>query len=189
MIGVIASATDYPVVSEFFELFKTPWEFYRSYRQYEVLLCAGNDSVDENATKLVLVYAGRELPADAKEKIEIASRRSNRILSHMGARIPIYGDSVSFREENTGVPVDEESQQPMVQLNHGGTVARIGYDLFAEVRTLLTVGQPAVNASMPALDLHIALLRELIVASGASLTEIPPIPDGYKFLACLTHRS
>ena len=187
MIGVIASATDYPVVSEFFELFKTPWEFYRSDRQYDVLLCAGNDSVDENAAKLVLIYAGREHPSDAKEKIEIASRRSNLILSHMGARIPIYGDSVTFRRANAGVPVDEESRQPVVQLNHGGTVVRIGYDLFAEVRTLLTVGQPAVNASMPALDLHIALLRELIVASGASLTEIPPIPDGYKFIACLTH--
>ena len=28
-------------------------------------------------------------------------------------------------------------------------VARIGYDLFGEVRTLLTAGQPARNASLP----------------------------------------
>jgi hypothetical protein len=66
-------------------------------------------------------------------------------------------------------------------------VGRIGYNLFAEVRTLLTAGQPVANAAMPALDLHIALLRDLIVAGGVSLVEIPPVPDGYRFIACLTH--
>ena len=41
---------------------------------------------------------------------------------------------------------------------------RVGYDLFAEVRTLLTTGQPSANAAIPALELHIALLRDLIVS-------------------------
>ena len=71
--------------------------------------------------------------------------------------------------------------------SRGRDVARIGYDLFAEIRTLLTVGQPAAYASIPTLDLHIALLRDLIVASGAPLVEIPPVPEGYRFIACLTH--
>jgi hypothetical protein len=66
-------------------------------------------------------------------------------------------------------------------------VVRIGYDLFAEVRTLLTTGQPSVNAAIPALELHIALLRDLIVATGVPVAEIPPVPDGYRFIACLTH--
>ena len=66
-------------------------------------------------------------------------------------------------------------------------MARIGYDLFAEVRTLLTAGQPKLNAGIPTLDLHIALLRDLIVASGVPLVEIPPVPDGFRFIACLTH--
>ena len=39
----------------------------------------------------------------------------------------------------------------------------------------------------PTLDLHIAVLRDLIVASGAPLVEIPPVPEGYRFIACLTH--
>ena len=30
MIGVIADPAEHDVVREFFELFKTPWEFYRS---------------------------------------------------------------------------------------------------------------------------------------------------------------
>jgi hypothetical protein len=36
MIGVIADPAEHGVVREFFELFKTPWEFYRRDRQYDV---------------------------------------------------------------------------------------------------------------------------------------------------------
>ena len=64
---------------------------------------------------------------------------------------------------------------------------RIGYNLFGENGTLLTKGQPADCAGIPTLDLHIALLRDLIVASGIPLVEIPPVPDGYRSIACLTH--
>ncbi len=78
---------------------------------------------------------------------------------------------------------------PAIQLwrDHGHALARIGYNLFAEVSALLTAGQPVVNASAPALDLHIALLRDLIVENGVTLVEIPPVPEGYRFIACLTH--
>jgi hypothetical protein len=61
MIGVVANPGEYVLVHEFFELFKTPWEFYRSEGQYEVLLCAREDAGVQRATaKLVVVYAGQE---------------------------------------------------------------------------------------------------------------------------------
>jgi hypothetical protein len=66
-------------------------------------------------------------------------------------------------------------------------VARIGYDLFQEIRVLLTDGQPPENAGIPTLELHIAVLRDLIVESEVPLIEIPPIPEGHTFIACLTH--
>src|SRR5204862_6853431 len=37
------------------------------------------------------------------------------------------------------------------------------------------------------LDLHISLLRELIVSQGMALVEIPPVPAGHRFIVCLTH--
>src|ERR1019366_7023670 len=43
------------------------------------------------------------------------------------------------------------------------------------------------NAAIPTLELHIALLRDIILANGIPLVEIPPVPDGYSFIACLTH--
>ena len=60
MIGVIANPTDHNVVCEFFELFKTPWEFYRGDRQYDVLLCAGDGQFDGTAN-LILVYCRQKV--------------------------------------------------------------------------------------------------------------------------------
>src|SRR6266705_2484647 len=190
MIGVIANPSEHSVVCEFFELFKTPWEFYRSEGQYEVLLCSGDARLPENLAKLVLIYAGQKLLFDSESEIEIASeQKETRILSYGGIRIPIYGCSITFRERGTGNLGDEGTHQQAMHLEQrkGGVLARIGYDLFGEVRALLTEGQPAVNASIPALELHIAVLRDLILASGFPVVEIPPIPEGYRFIACLTH--
>src|SRR6266566_910823 len=191
MIGVIANPSEHPVVCEFFELFKTPWEFYRSDRIYEILLSTGAGNFDGSTARLVLIYAGQTLTFDREQSIEIGSQgRETRRLSYKGRRLPIYGNSITFREKGSDVLVDEESQEPAlhVQQSHGRTAVRVGYDLFSEVCVLLTAGgQPLANAGIPTLDLHINLLRELIVASGVSLVEIPPVPDGYRFIACLTH--
>ncbi len=190
MIGVLANPFDHAVVCEFFELFKTPWEFYQIGQQYEVLLCAGDHDFDKSAAKLIVIYAGGKLAFDAKDKTPRTSQGKKRtILSYKGTSIPIYGDSVTFPGNVGSVLVDAESQQSAMCLQQSatGTIARIGYDLFAEVRALLTAGQPAAHAGAPTLDIHIVLLRDFIVGSGISLIEIPPIPDGYNFIACLTH--
>jgi hypothetical protein len=190
MIGVIASPSEHAVVSEFFELFKTPWEYYRSNRRYEVLILSDESQFPRDVAKLVVMYTTQQRPCDAEEKTNLTSwPTENRILCYRGARFPIYGDTVTFRETETGDLVDEESHQAAIQVESSrtGVVARIGYNLFSEIRTLLTMGQPVSAASIPALELHIALLRDLIIANGVPLIEIPPVPDGYQFIACLTH--
>lgn len=190
MIAVVANPSERPVISELFELFKTPWEFYRAGQRYEVVLCSGDSQVDENAAKLLLTYSGRHLPSDSQANVRVTPRSKHaRMLSYQAWHIPIYGDCVTFPQQTTEVLVDEETGQPAihVEMVRGSMRARIGYDLLSEVRTLLTVGQPLDHAGIPTLELHIALLRDLIIASGAPLAEIPPLPDGYPFIACLTH--
>lgn len=189
MIGVVADPAEHDVVREFFELFKTPWEFYRSDRQYDVLLCA-EDCDLKGSAKLVILYGGRKLDSDrARNGQERQPRGTHRILAYKGKRVPIYGDAVTFPAEGSGFLADEVSHESaaFVERFGEGTLIRIGYDLFSEIRFLLTVGQPAINADLPALDLHIAVLIDLITGCGISLIEIPPVPDGYKFIACLTH--
>ncbi len=187
MIGILASPSEYVVLRELFELFKTPWEIYRSNRRYDVLLCIGNESFVEGAAKLVLFYGGQELEWDKKGSVAV--RRSNGDLSYKRHRLPIYGDSVIFPGEGSGVFVEDGSLEPAMrrEVISGAVFIRIGYSLVAEVRKLLTAGQPAMYASSPTLELHIALLRDVIVENGITLVEIPPIPDGYRFVACLTH--
>lgn len=189
MIGIIADPLEHDVVREFFELFKTPWEFYRSGRQYEVLLCAADAELNTTAN-LVLVYAGRKTQFDDKQKILTGrQRRHPRILSHDGTGIPIYGESITFREGGSSVLTNEDSQECAGYLKQakGQVLARIGYDLFREIRALLTVGQPPEKANIPTIELHIGLLRQIITGCGLPLVEIPAVPDGYQFIACLTH--
>ena len=190
MIGVIANSSDHAVVREFFELFKTPWEFYEYNRQYEVLLCCGASALIVDSAKLVVVYASSALRFDTEHGIEIVSQSArNCVLSYKGTRLPLYGDCTSFRQNGNRSPLEEKSRESILQLSRSGgkTLVRAGYDLFGEIRSLLTVGQPPANAGIPTLELHIALLRDLILISGAALIEIPPVPDGYQLIACLTH--
>lgn len=189
MIGVIADPVEHDVVREFFELFKTPWEFYRSDQRYDVVICAAENQPDGNA-RLVVFYGGEKIRSGDEKKTTVASQKRCPCFLKYGAnRIPIYRDAQTFRDRTDGLLTVEGSQETAAYLDQTGGTRRawVGYDLFAEVRTLLTEGQPSENASIPSLELHIAFLRDLIITCGISLIEIPPVPEGFRFIACLTH--
>ena len=187
MIGVVANSSETAVVQEFFELFKTPWEFYSVDRQYEVVLCAGSAPPSNGHAKLTVIYATR--PMEHGRARGTLTMGCGSILTYQGKRLPIYGDCVTFQECTSDVLVHEESRRAAMALQKDGEAlfAHVGYHLFHEIRVLLTEGQPAANAEFPALELHIALLRNLILAAGVRVIEIPPVPNGYRFIACLTH--
>src|ERR1043165_4141532 len=176
MIGVIANTSDSQVVYEFFELFKTPWEFYHPDRHYDVLIISEGRDLPSMPLKVLIHYSGSGTESDVDRKTDPQHKGGN--LSYKGRRIPIHGDSITFRNERVTFLTDESSQKSAgyQSLANGTTYFRVGYDLFREIRILLTIGQPAENADIPTLEMHIALLRDLIVESGAPLVEIPPIP-------------
>ena len=188
MIGVLAEPEEHPVVTESFELFKTPWEFYRADRDYEVLLCSCGHARDSGA-RLVLSYGADEKPGDRARGHRPRSHHLAPLLSYGGHRFPIYGHGSTFDPSAASELRDEDTQEPaMVAIESGGaTRVRIGYDLFHEIRHLLTRGQPPAHAAIPVLELHIALLRDWILRCSIPLVEIPPVPEGHPFLACLTH--
>jgi hypothetical protein len=188
MIGVAAAASEREIASEFFELFKTPWEFYRPGQSYDVVLCTRAD-LCPSGEKLVLIYNAGVTSFDAENRVAVRTAGLGATALWNGQRLPIYGRSATFANNRFGELKQEGTQAPMAFLKETGkqTVLRVGYDLFQEIRSLLTAGQPATNANMPALELHISLLRDVITRSGIALLEIPPVPSGYKFMSCLTH--
>ena len=187
MIGVIANQAEHEVVREFFELFKTPWEFARKTRRYDVLLCCGAEPADRNAD-VVVIYSDGSIGGE--KRIETGKQpNAGGTLVYRNKRLPIYGSTNLSLGGNSDLLRDESSRESVVQLERSvkGRRCRVGYNLFGEVRTLLTTGQPAANASIPALELHVAVLRELITTCGVSQLEVPPVPEGFNFIVCLTH--
>jgi hypothetical protein len=188
MIGVVASEAERHAVAEFFELFKTPWEFHRPGAHYDVLLCS-NSPVPENDARLLLLYGEQRQAFDEYQGIKTWSVPGHDLVSFRGKRMPIYGSCLLFDGPGDEVLVHEGTNSAAaVSLASGAqVVVRLGFALFEEVRYLLTHGQPVEFASMPTLDLQISLLRELIVSQGVALVEIPAVPAGHRFIVCLTH--
>jgi hypothetical protein len=189
MIGVMADAGEHDAVREFLELFKTPWEFCRPGRAYDVLLSTGGDGRRHPPARLVLIYAGARTAFDEGARPAVATQAIASALTCAGQRLPIYGRCVTFQGQGMGLAREGHPGQAAAYRidTDGSPTVRIGYDLFREVRTLLAEGQPLAHAAIPTLELHIALLRELITGAGLPLVEIPPVPDGYRVMACLTH--
>jgi hypothetical protein len=190
MIGVVAAENDREVIGEFFELFKTPWEPYRPDRRYQVVLIADDDGLSQQvAAEVIVVYGGRRMAIDRDLEIDSSESLRQPILLVDGDPLPIYGDCVSLRGAGIDVLTDEQSRRAvgLVCDTERAVVIRIGYGLFEEIRILLTEGQPVAQAHVPSLDRHIELLRNLILGTGVGLAEVPPVPAGHSFIACLTH--
>lgn len=187
MIGVVINENELDVVSEFFELFKTPWERAVPGRRYRIVLVADGSLSIVNA-EAVLIYGSRELEIDRKVGVVSCHVNGPENLEWKEVAFPIY----------KGVRVFESAHQDGILKLQGKVVAyrsciqervlwRIGYDLFSEIRFLLTEGQPAEHALTPTLEFHIAVLRHLLAVCQIPFVEIPPRPHGYDFICCLTH--
>ncbi len=188
MIGVVASEAEHAAVAEFFELFKTPWEFHRAGAHYDVLICSSS-LVPENSAGLLLLYGAQRQAFEDCRNMKTRRAPGYDFVSFRGERMPIYGSCLLFESPCNTVLVHEGTKSAAaVSVASGAQVmVRLGFDLFEEIRHLLTQGQRAELASIPTLDLHISILRELIVSQGVALVEILPVPAGHRFIVCLTH--
>jgi hypothetical protein len=188
MIGVVAEELELAAAREFFELFKSPWEPYRSGRHYDVLL-SSSIRIPENDAALVVIYGSQQNASGDEQSIKTKTARGPKGVRMCGKRIPIYGSCIV---SDTGTDEllfqqTELSFAPAAKRGRGQTVVRVGFDLFQEIRHLLAIGQPPEFADTPTLELHIELLRNLIISNRLPFVEILPIPAGHRFIVCLTH--
>jgi len=188
LIGVLARPEQLTVVEEFFQLFKTPWELFRPGVAYEVVIATVAE-LPEVTAKLLVVSGSQPRPIDEQLGIKTQGCRTARTVRNGDSVVPIYTGLLTFSGTgDASACVTTDSEVAGIKVRRPGcAVIRLGYDLFDEIRALLTEGQPVEFAEIPALDLHILWLRNWIVRCGIRLVEIPPIPAGFKFAACLTH--
>src|SRR6266568_4040495 len=95
MIGVIASEAERSAVVEFFELFKTPWEFHRPGAHYDVLLCS-NSLVPENSARLLLLYGAQRQAFEECRSMKTRPAPGHDFVSFRDERMPIYGSCLLF---------------------------------------------------------------------------------------------
>lgn len=187
MIGVAASVEDLDVAREFFELFKTPWERAIRGKRYPVCLSTNGDTGDLDA-ELLLLYGSAEHDTDRDNDIVVEYGRRPADIVCDGSSFPIYGRVASFSGHGGSGVLTSGGAAVDYRRRAGGRVTwRIGYDLFQEVRHLLSEGQPAIHATTPTLEWHIEVLRKLLLDSGVPFLEVPPRPHGHDFICCLTH--
>jgi hypothetical protein len=188
LIGVIAKPTQQEVVEEFFQLFKTPWEFYRPGQAYDVVIATAEE-IPELKTGLLLLYGAAAKNIDRNLGVVGGEVWEGGKLSAADTSFPTYGKTLTFEAASSGVPCLMRGSLPAgLRIEKPDSITiRLGYDLFEETAFLLTSGQPVENAEIPTLDLHIERLRTWILEAGQSLLEIPATPAGYRFVVCLTH--
>jgi hypothetical protein len=188
VIAVLARDDQAAAARELFELFKTPWEFYQSGREYDVLLSTTGE-IPRTCAALIIVATGTPADSDPALGVIAAEGHQGGSVEWRGRRIPVYNRLLTFDRRSAGTcALETASGITALSLHAGSTrVLRVGYDLLDEAGFLLATGQPPENAGVPALDLHIAMLRHWIVEAGLPLLEVLPAPAGYPFCACLTH--
>ena len=188
MIGVAVSPAELETVEEFFELFKTPWEVALPKKSYRVVLGTDEQAQDVNA-EVLLLYGVGETSVDRGAGVSVMPASGPTRLAWEASTFAVSAGHSTF-DTDVGASVLRADGQRAVdyQLKAGTkTVRRIGYDLFREVRCLLTTGQSTSEAPTPTLELHIALLRHFLKEHNVPFVEIPPRPEGYDFVCCLTH--
>ena len=188
MIGVIPRAGEAAVVEEFFQLFKTPWELFQEGRTYDVVIATA-DELPAMEARLLLLFESETRRDDSRRNINTQTKHSGAVVRHRDAQIPIYGSVLTFDKSSAGTRcLETDHGAAGIKIESGTrTVLRVGYDLFQEIKWLLSSGQPVENAHIPTIELHIMMLREWMLEAGVTFVEIPPVPAGKRFIVSLTH--
>jgi hypothetical protein len=188
VIGVLAKQEETWAVREFFQLFKTPWEFCVPGRLYDLVISTLEEIPEELRTRALVIYQSQATSFDRRLGVAAECRGNRTWVEWNGVEFPVYGELAALRADGPAVLRRRRTPEVVACFSYSKVpAARIGFDLFHEIAFLLSEGQPPENARIPTLDLHISLLRNVIVRLGVSFVEVPPVPAGYDFAACLTH--
>jgi hypothetical protein len=189
VIGVLSKDPEGRAVQEFFQLFKTPWEFCVPRKHYDLVIVTREEIPEDLSAGALVIYNSRALRFDNKLGLTTTSGGRGNWVEWRDIDLPVYGDLAVFQSAGEPLVSLRQTSEVVGSVLRGAErpTVRIGIDLFYEVALLLTQGQPAENARFATLDTHISLLRAIMVSLAVPFVEVPPVPAGYDFMGCLTH--
>lgn len=189
MIGVAAKDSERKALEEFFELFKTPWELWNQEKDYDVVILSRDEHIDSLKARLIIIFGAETTGFDKVMRITSKNDLHTKALRIGELILPIYTGLSSFMDVGGYDPLIRQNGAIFAfKIRRGQKIfLRVGYNFFREIEYLLTNGQPAKNAAIPTLDIQITLLKTWILEAGLPIVEIPPVPEGHNFIACLTH--
>src|SRR5919108_5618050 len=94
MIGVVARAEERETAVEFFQLFKTPWEFYRPQGCYDVVIQT-DPEFEHHLAPLVIAYGSHAGPSAHDGHGPPAAERATALWWN-GDCLPLYGTCLTF---------------------------------------------------------------------------------------------
>lgn len=171
VLGVLVPPRYRAVAAEMFELFKTPWEAVRDDVEYEVIL-AHSESANHAGRRLTIVTGG---PGETSGAVSPAPLRPP-------ARIEALAIDVDL--QHPWLPVGAQGEA-FVWGDRGRL--RLGYDLFAEIETLLTTGQPSATSLNANTERHLEIVRRAMLSAGIPVVEVDAAPAGAAITVALTH--
>jgi hypothetical protein len=188
LIGIISKEYEREAVQEFFELFKTPWEFYKKNKTYDVVLLTCDPQCEVKAS-LLIIYGSQEDSFGYQYQLRPIMATYTPTLHDRDLLFPIYGKVSLFHESTRAIIRTMETKDIVAVLFHTNhpKVIRVGFNLFQEVEYLFRHGQPSQYSTFPTLEMHIAVLRDWILRAGIPLIEVLSSPSGFDFTVCLSH--
>src|SRR3954466_2865333 len=155
MMGVAVQESERAMAAEFFELFKTPWEFFRNGGEYDVVISTGEPMLP-SGTRLALVFGAAPVKFDNAKGLEGREVSEGCTFSYGERTIPVYGAAAVFPGCEKGIlkEVVTKAAGAIAFDVDGVIVVRLGYNLFEETRFLLGKGQPTKNAAIASLEEH-----------------------------------
>src|SRR5512139_1910422 len=111
MIGVACRSEEREIVQEFFELFKTPWEFFDEGHDYEVVMASAGEMSSLRAP-LVVLFGSERCTFDIQTGISIRGGYDQAILENDGLTVPVYGGLLTFGQGGHVLLRTQTSHEP-----------------------------------------------------------------------------
>jgi len=111
VIGVLSKDSETKAVEEFFQLFKTPWEFCVPGRSYDLVIATREEISEDLSAGALVIYHSQPSDSMIRSVGWQKSQRSGAWMEWNGVEFPVYGDWATL--QSVGRPLIRQKKRQM----------------------------------------------------------------------------